>query len=198
MAIAVLGCSHHSMNRAAASLCLAVTGIDSPSGSPNEAPGPSTPGTSPSAAWPAMFDWLGSLAVGILPGPVASTIAFWPAVKLSNAWLSSSETDPGDTQPFLTASTSHWRALYPAESGLWKIGFRLSSKSWPPSARVSRYHGVTPPSVAAIGIAIGYWTPAALSFSASWPSSARVFGNAVIPAFWKSFVLYIETRKSFE
>src|SRR5205823_12593026 len=111
MAIAFLGCSHHPMKAAAAALCLAVTGIDRPSGRPNEAPGPSTPGTRPSAASPAMLDWLGSLAVGMFPGPVASTIAFWPAVKLLKATSSLSDTEPGETQPFLIASASHWRAL---------------------------------------------------------------------------------------
>jgi hypothetical protein len=63
---------------------------------------------------------------------------------------------------------------------------------------VSRYHGVTPPSVAAIGIESGYWTPAALSFWTSAASSSKVCGNSVIPAFANIFVLYIETRKSFE
>src|SRR5215470_3610668 len=110
MAIAFLGSSHHLMKAAASSLCLAVTGMERPSGNPNDAPGPDTPGTRPSAALPAMLDWLGSLARGMLPGPVASTIAFWPAVKLLNAGLSSSETDPGETQPFLSASTSHCSA----------------------------------------------------------------------------------------
>src|SRR5579862_6298145 len=111
MAIAFFGFSHHSMNAAAAALCLAVTGIDSPSGRPKEAPGPFGPGTSPIAALPAMLDWLGSLAVGMLPGPVASTIAFWPAVKLLKAGVSSIDTAPGDTQPFLSALTSHCSAL---------------------------------------------------------------------------------------
>src|SRR5690349_19149785 len=109
--MAFLGCSHHSMKAAAASLCFAVVGIESPSGRPNEAPGPFVPGTSPSAASPAMLDVLGSLAVGMLPGPVASTIAFWPAVNLLKATESSIETAPGETQPFLTASTSHCSAL---------------------------------------------------------------------------------------
>ena len=99
------------MKAAAAALCLAVTGIERPSGRPNDAPGPVMPGTRPSAAWPAMLDWLGSLAVGMLPGPVASTIAFWPAVKLLNATESSIDTEPGETQPFLTASASHCSAL---------------------------------------------------------------------------------------
>ena len=58
-----------------------------------------------------MLDWLGSLAVGMLPGPVASRIAFWPPVNLLKAMSSLSETAPGETQPFLTASTSHCSAL---------------------------------------------------------------------------------------
>src|SRR6478752_8346737 len=111
MAIAFLGCSHQLMKAAAAALCLAVTGIESPSGRPNDAPGPSTPGTRPRAASPAMFDWLLSFAVAMLPGPVASTIAVSPAVNLSKATASSIDTEPGDTQPFLTASASHWSAL---------------------------------------------------------------------------------------
>ena len=57
---------------------------------------------------------------------------------------------------------------------------------------------MTPPSVAAMGIESGYWTPDALSFATSWPSSSKVCGNSVIPAFSNIFVLYIETRKSFE
>src|SRR4051794_33124418 len=111
MAIAFWGRSHHSMKAAAAALCLAVIGIDRPSGSPNEPPGPVMPGTRPSCASPAMLDWLGSLAVGMLPGPVASTIAFSPAVYLLNATESSIATEPGETQPLLTASTSHCSAL---------------------------------------------------------------------------------------
>ena len=58
-----------------------------------------------------MLDWLGSLAVGMLPGPVASKMAFSPAVNLLRATESSSDTEPGETQPFLTASTSHCSAL---------------------------------------------------------------------------------------
>ena len=65
-------------------------------------------------------------------------------------------------------------------------------------ARVSRYHGVTPPSVAPIGIASGYWTPDALSFCTSVASSLKVAGNEVMPALANIFLLYIETRKSFE
>ena len=56
-------------------------------------------------------------------------------------------------------------------------------------ASVSRYHGVTPPSVAAIGIASGYFTPAALSLSAAWPSSVNVAGNSLMPALANSFLL---------
>src|SRR6476659_10226455 len=123
------------MKAAAAALCLAVTGIERPSGRPNEPPGPSMPGTRPRSALPAMLDWLGSLAVGMLPGPVASTMAFSPAVDLFSA------TEPGETQPFLTASTSHYSALYPSESGEEKVGWFWSSNSCPPIARVSRYHG---------------------------------------------------------
>ncbi len=48
---------------------------------------------------------------------------------------------------------------------------------------------MTPPSVAAIGIESGYWTPAALSLSAAFPSSASVRGNVVMPALAKSFLL---------
>ena len=92
-------------------MCLAVTGIESPSGRPNEAPGPSTPGTRPRAALPTMLDWLGSLAVGRLPGPVANRIALWPARKSFRATSSFNATEPGDTQPFLTASASHCSAL---------------------------------------------------------------------------------------
>ena len=57
---------------------------------------------------------------------------------------------------------------------------------------------MTPPSVAAIGIDSGYWTPDCLSLATSWPSSSRVAGNSVIPALSNIFLLYIETRKSFE
>src|SRR5689334_747213 len=113
------------MKAAAAALCCAVTGMERPSGRPNDAPGPLMPGTRPSSASPAMLDCLASFAVGMLPGPVASTIAFWPAVNLSNVGVSSSETAPGETQPFLSASTSHWSALYPAELGSENCGFRL-------------------------------------------------------------------------
>ena len=99
------------MKAAAAALCLAVTGIDRPSGRPNEPPGPVLPGTSAICASPAMFDWLGSFAVGMLPGPVANRIAFSPPVNLFRVMSSLSETEPGETQPFLTASTSHCSAL---------------------------------------------------------------------------------------
>src|SRR6476469_5971314 len=111
MAIAFLGCSHQLMKAAAAALCLAVTGIESPSGRPNEAPGPATPGTRPWAALPTMLDWLGSLAVGRLPGPVANRLALCPARKSFMASSASTATEPGDTQPFLTASASHCSAL---------------------------------------------------------------------------------------
>src|SRR5262249_24985448 len=115
MAIAFFGRSHHSINAAAAALCLGVLGIERPSGRPDGPPGPVTPGTSAISAFPAMFDSFGSLAVGMLPGPVASRIAFSPPSNLLSAMSSLSVTEPGDTHPFLTASTSHWRALYPAE-----------------------------------------------------------------------------------
>src|SRR4029079_13790722 len=104
MAIAFSGLSHHSMNAAAAALCLAVTGIERPSGRPNEQPGPSMPGPSPSSALPAMLDCFVSLATGMLPGPVASTLAFSPAVNLLKATESSCETEPGETHPVLHAS----------------------------------------------------------------------------------------------
>ncbi len=58
-----------------------------------------------------MLDSFGSFAVTRLPGPVASTMAVWPAVNLSKAAASSSETAPGETQPFLTARASHCSAL---------------------------------------------------------------------------------------
>ena len=99
------------MKAAAAALCFAVTGIERPSGRPNDAPGPVTPGTSAATACPAMLDWLLSFAVCRFPGPVASTIAVWPAVNLSNAVASSSVTAPGETQPFLTAIASQASAL---------------------------------------------------------------------------------------
>ena len=57
---------------------------------------------------------------------------------------------------------------------------------------------MTPPSVAAIGIASGYWTPDALSFWTSVASSSNVAGNEVMPALANIFLLYIEMRKSFE
>src|SRR3954452_17358202 len=129
------------MKAAAAALCLAVTGTDRPSGSPNEPPGPVTPGTSAICASPAMFDWLGSLGGGMLPGPVASRMAFSPPVNLLRVMSSLSDTEPGETQPFLTASTSHCSALYPAEPAWSKDGLKFSSNSCPPVARGSRDHG---------------------------------------------------------
>jgi hypothetical protein len=65
-------------------------------------------------------------------------------------------------------------------------------------ARVSRYQGVTPPSVAAMGMASGYCTPAPLSFCAVWPRPASVVGKLVTPALCSIFALYIVMRKSFE
>jgi len=58
-----------------------------------------------------MADDLGSLAVARLPGLLASRIAFAPASNLSDVGPSSRVTLPGETHPFLTASTSNWRAL---------------------------------------------------------------------------------------
>ena len=57
---------------------------------------------------------------------------------------------------------------------------------------------MTPPSVAPIGIASGYWTPDAFSFCTSVASSSNVVGNDEMPAFANIFLLYIDTRKSFE
>src|SRR4051794_18257461 len=105
------------MNARAASLCLAVTGIASPSGRPNVAPGPLSPGISAPFAWPAIEDSFLSLDVGRLPGLEANWIALAPALNLSNDGPSSSVTLPGDTHPFLTASTSNCSALLPAEPG---------------------------------------------------------------------------------
>ena len=56
-----------------------------------------------------------------------------------------------------------------------------SSNSCPPIASVSRYQGVTPPSVAAIGIDSGYWTPESFSFWTSVASSSKVAGNVSSP-----------------
>src|SRR3954453_1106167 len=99
------------MKAAAAALCLAVTGMERPSGRPKEPPGPLTPGTSAGSASPAMLDWLESFAVGRLPGPVARTMAVSPAVNLSNATEASIDPAPGEPHPFLTASASHCSAL---------------------------------------------------------------------------------------
>ena len=86
----------------------------------------------------------------------------------SSAGPSSSVTEPGETQPLLSASTCHCSAFTPAESGSLKTGWLFSSNSSPPIARVSRYQGVTLPSVAAIGIVIGESaTPLALRVSSA-------------------------------
>ena len=119
-------------------------------------------------------------------------------MNLFSATESSIATEPGETQPFLTASTSHCSALYPAELGSEKTGLFWLSNSCPPIASVNRYQGVTPPSVAAIGIASGYWTPELFSFWTSAARSSKVAGNVVIPALANIFLLYMDTRKSFE
>src|SRR3982075_2194481 len=163
------------MNARAASLRFAETGIPRPSGSPKELPGPLIPGIRPGPAFGAMLDCDLSFAVTKFPGPLANEIAFAPAVNLSKAGPSSRVTAPGDTQPFLTASTSHCSALWPAELGSVNSGLKLLSKSWPPIASVSRYHGVTAPSVDPMAIETGYCTPAFLSCAIAVANSPNVF-----------------------
>src|SRR5262245_1807983 len=110
------------MNTLAPSLFSAVVGIANPSWRPKEPPGPVSPGTSPASASPAMLDAFGSLASGRLPGEPAMLIAAAPLVNRSNDGPSSRVTDPGETQPLLSASTCHCRALTPAEFGSLKTG----------------------------------------------------------------------------
>src|SRR5436309_15325681 len=114
------------MNASAAALWCAVTGIASPSGSPKDEPGPFTPGTNPPVAWPAIFDCEGSLAVGMFPGPAANSNAASPALKLFSAGISSTVTDPGDTQPFFTAEISHSKAFSATEFACPNTGLLLA------------------------------------------------------------------------
>src|SRR5262249_37695227 len=72
ISIWVFGSIHHLMNASAAALCFAVTGIASPSGRPNDEPGPFIPGISAPVTCPATLDCDGVLAVGIFPGPEAN------------------------------------------------------------------------------------------------------------------------------
>src|SRR4051812_27444909 len=91
---------------------------------------------------------------------------------------------PGGTRPFLTASTIHSAALYPAESGEVNCGLPVGSSTVPPKAPVVSYQYVERPSAAANGMLSGYLvTPLSLICCSAAVYFAIVCGAGSAPAF---------------